>query len=469
MVKKKSMKSGENASPQERTTIGTAMPIESSLMLNREVLFVIPAQLTRPYFLELCRHCEESIFVNNDDRFRIRPILRCVPARGPVESGHAIRTILDRDLKSVSPGQIAAIVVAPTGDQTLERDVASFSKEHAIPAVALSLPFQHPKVFTEYGIAVPPHVISNGTSAVRELGRHAAETLSKSTHTDTIVRSNNPTVLLFPGEENRTDSKERIENFKAGMTNAGVNIGDPSFRIMQSCHWQRRTARKTLIEFMNNRANPRPDVIYCANDSMALGCIDYLEHSFSDRIPVYGFDATEEARVLISSNDNRFFYGTVQQNMSEMATQLRQLLADMLISETPHLKDFRSREVNADTVFCSEGCRVFRAPREECPVPEYEELSGGLEIWIEEQRVDERWEALKRQYEEKYFGQNIKWQIKVSGLTLQQHRTGSRFSKNPHYKKDKDERWGRDGDGRMWRKLDDGRIVWLIDTLFVKR
>jgi hypothetical protein len=155
--------------------------------------------------------------------------------------------------------------------------------------------------------------------------------------------------------------------------------------------------------------------------------------------------------------------------MSEMATQLRQLLADMLISETPHLKDFRSREVNADTVFCSEGCRVFRAPREECPVPEYEELSGGLEIWIEEQRVDERWEALKRQYEEKYFGQNIKWQIKVSGLTLQQHRTGSRFSKNPHYKKDKDERWGRDGDGRMWRKLDDGRIVWLIDTLFVKR
>lgn len=147
----------------------------STLTEPREVLFLIPWGLPRPFFSKLCWECELLIGAIHG----VRPIFRCLH-RDP--DGDLVRDaslVLMRELQWTPSERLIAVVVAPTGDAGLERSIAEFCGENRVQPIALSLPFHSPDLFKQHGFPQPPVVWADGTAKCEELGMLAADRFSR--------------------------------------------------------------------------------------------------------------------------------------------------------------------------------------------------------------------------------------------------------------------------------------------------
>ncbi|WP_086930003.1 LacI family DNA-binding transcriptional regulator [Agarilytica rhodophyticola] len=77
-----------------------------------------------------------------------------------------------------------------------------------------------------------------------------------------------------------------------------LNEGDVSV-LQLSGDYSYQSARELIREMFENKTF-EPDAIVCANDTMAIGCIDALRHEYNMKVPeqvaVVGFDGVSQAR-----------------------------------------------------------------------------------------------------------------------------------------------------------------------------
>lgn len=383
----------------------------------REVLFVIPAQLARAYFLLLYGHCEERI---SNAIPSLRPILRCVHSESDEEIVPGkVASILQREVRWQPRSRIAAIVIAPTESIEMERHVAEFSAEHQIPIVALSLQFPSGTPFAEHELPEPPYVIADGNEACRVLGKHAAERvhqLSRRKHLD---------VVFIPGDKLRRDSRERIASFEEGFRSAGGTKSRVRFLPeLPSCKWQRRRAMEAMGSFL--RKEELPSVVFAASDQMALGACDSLQQRGvkSRSVSVYGFDAIPEVRARLLDPSEPYLCGTVDQNTSVMATRVVELLREMIAVDEPHRRTWRPHVVKADHLLGQRGLRSNDEP----PLYRFSEIDK----WV-----------------------SIEDAAKITGDSksmLAQYRTAKKYSADRRGDNDDQSLWGEDTKGRIWRK-----------------
>src|SRR3954462_2620688 len=85
----------------------------------KEVLFLEPAHLTRPFFSNLYYACESRIY----EKFnRWRPIRRCIPRSANEFDTATVINVLTRELGHSNA--IKLLVVAPTASEELTRGIA---------------------------------------------------------------------------------------------------------------------------------------------------------------------------------------------------------------------------------------------------------------------------------------------------------------------------------------------------------
>ena len=288
----------------------------------KEVIFLIPTRLTRGYFLTLYQRCEQEIYKRFGDE--LRPIARGVPRETKEFDPKEVLSVLEREFHQ--SGTIGYLVVAPTSSRPLAQGVAEIAKRKNIPVIALSLPFPSRVDFEQKGLQVPPSVVSDSESATRQLGIEAAAELKRRRLPSETVCSAN--LVLMPGGRRRIDSVTRLISFDSGLREAGI---ETHCKIAKFCEWRREEARKEMTRILA-QSKDRIDVIFAANDEMALGARQAVltaKVMGNDRVSdcmIFGFDAIDEVVRLIQENDLHF-KGTVEQDLDEMATSLVDILA----------------------------------------------------------------------------------------------------------------------------------------------
>jgi ABC-type sugar transport system substrate-binding protein len=299
----------------------TANPLQAQPM--HEVLLLIPAKLTRPFFAELYCECENSIYDHFGDY--LRPIWRCVPRESDEFDERTVLRVLRREMRQSNA--IRLMVVVPTASKQIAACVAEIGKDRNIPIVALTLPFHCRSVFRKLKLPIPPVVHCDNAQGTRQLGEAAGlEYRRRRPGTQT------PSLVLLPGEGRRIDSITRLRNFVLGIQDTGLR---PHVVSARPCYWQRLAARCEIQRLADQKGTPI-DVVFAANDEMALGARDAILASAGDAAArllsntiVYGFDASFEACSLIQQNDT-WFKGTIKQNLPEMAEALAELIEQVL-------------------------------------------------------------------------------------------------------------------------------------------
>lgn len=323
---------------------------KAGLCVTDEALFVIPARLTRPFFTQLYAACEEKIFQHFKET--IRPVVRAVTSVDAQFDAGEVTRILEREFR-MNPGRIKFLIVVPTDSKELSVGVAQVSSDHSVPVIALTLPFhQWPEKFEdESGNPTgkserklppppPPVILCKSDHGTRELARVAALELRKRA-IDRPIR-----VWVIPGAR-RIDSLWRIKGFMRGLRDQGVRLaGKPNW--LASANWLRRDAydvvRVAIIEHAElvktgNEPTVPVDILFAANDEMALGARDAIRESnrsketrkIAGNCLIFGFDAIAEARSLIKKNNGDIWLkGTVEQQLPLMADRLVAIMKSIL-------------------------------------------------------------------------------------------------------------------------------------------
>lgn len=297
----------------------------------REVLFIIPTNLTRPYFSSLYATCESVLFRRfQGSEVQVRPVLRSVEREFDTAQ---IRAVIEREF-SLSD-RIDFLVVAPTENKDLDQAVSEIlavqakKRDRPLPAVALSLPFHNREVFESQGLQVPPTVVSKSHDAAFELGRNAIDDFVKSN-----AKSKDICVLLIPGKEGRRDSRTRIAYFWRGIVAQHQKTfgGETSSKLRKlrcaECHWSRVLARLNVKALLDNKKTPRIDIIFGSNDEIALGAYEAVRRSSQQQHKsclIYGFDSISEMENnVLQGHPN--LKGTVKQSTKAMADALAEMV-----------------------------------------------------------------------------------------------------------------------------------------------
>jgi ABC-type sugar transport system substrate-binding protein len=294
-------------------------PPRPVFLAMKEILFLIPARLTRPYFSSLCCECEISVYTRFGDE--LRPIWRCVTRETEEFDERTVSAILHREMRQSKA--IGLLVVAPTASEQLTIAVADVARDRKVPVLALSLPFASPSVFTERQLPIPAAVYCDSASGARELARAASRELEGRS-----PRLTKPSVVLIPGQSDRKDSLDRLQSFHAGLIDDGL---EPEITTANACIWQRGPARSEMTRILHELKHTI-DLVFAANDEMALGARDAIREDtgpFATNCMIYGFDAITEVRSLVESGDHHM-RGTSEQDIPQMAQSLTNLIDQVL-------------------------------------------------------------------------------------------------------------------------------------------
>jgi len=88
---------------------------------------------------------------------------------------------------------------------------------------------------------------------------------------------------------------------------------------------------------INNKQTKLPDIIFCANDDMALGCREALRQLGEEKVDtklnnseefpqIIGYDGIEEAKSILRKNDEKYLLATVDVGIEKIAKNTWQLL-----------------------------------------------------------------------------------------------------------------------------------------------
>jgi ABC-type sugar transport system substrate-binding protein len=280
-----------------------------------EVLFLIPTNLTRPFFTQLLQECERAI----STELNLRPILRYVPQDEQEYDEQVVAGLLQKEYGWSQ--RFKVVVVCPTGSPGLTRAIAKaiYDARRGVSLIGLTLPFTDAAIFAEYGMVTPPHVMCDNFAGGRKLGENVAIHLPE--------ERSRPNILLISGPQNRVDSADRIAGFKAGLLNRNIHAEFLHPWEGLICNWRRSDAREGFAQWMRN-SRTRVDVVMAANDDMALGIHDAIgdlrgtpHHRNIANCLIYGFDAIPEMRHRIESGDHHL-KGTIEQPMRQIASNL---------------------------------------------------------------------------------------------------------------------------------------------------
>lgn len=121
-------------------------------------------------------------------------------------------------------------------------------------------------------------------------------------------------VVILMGEKGHSGAIGRTEAVKTALKKSGKKI---NYTFVDYANWSTDTAKEMFDMFL--RTNQKYDVVFCNNDSMALGVIESLKANSIDpsSIPILGVDATKDGCKAISDKTMAF---TVFQNAAGQAS-----------------------------------------------------------------------------------------------------------------------------------------------------
>jgi ribose transport system substrate-binding protein len=134
---------------------------------------------------------------------------------------------------------------------------------------------------------------------------------------------------ILEGIRSATNSANRKQGaLKAFQENPGIQIA-----AMESANWKIDEAFTVTSKIFT--AHPEINILFCANDMMALGAIQYLQSTGKNNVQVAGFDALPEAVKAIREGKLQV---TVDQNADQQGYLGVKFAVDMIQGKKPPLE-----------------------------------------------------------------------------------------------------------------------------------
>jgi len=224
--------------------------------------------LTNPFFAEMERGARRA-----EAELGLHLIVKTAAQETSIDQQIAI-------VESLIAERVDAIVVAP-GDSTSLVPVLARAQAAGIAVVNIDNRLD-PTLVQQLGLTKVPFVSVDNEAGAYEAARAISRHLARPTE-----------AAILEGIRSAQNAIERTTGAqRAFAENPAVHVV-----AVESAHWKIDEAYAVTRKLFN--AHPRLGVIFCANDMMALGALQYLAETGRDAVVVAGFDALDEARAAV--------------------------------------------------------------------------------------------------------------------------------------------------------------------------
>ena len=120
------------------------------------------------------------------------------------------------------------------------------------------------------------------------------ETVAGRVATSRLIKAGRRRIGMINGQEGLDASRDRLKGYRQALSSNDIPF-DPG--LVRPGNWEPSTGYEMTLELM--RISYPPDAIFCANDMMAVGCLDALREIgcvVPDDVSVIGFDDREIAQ-----------------------------------------------------------------------------------------------------------------------------------------------------------------------------
>jgi len=176
--------------------------------------------------------------------------------------------------------KVAAIVIAPGDSQRLV-PILKKAQDAGIKVVNIDNRLE-PQAVAANGMQPIPFISVDNEQAAYLSAKFIANGVSQRTE-----------VAIFEGIRSANNANQR----KLGAERAFKENSKLQVVAMETANWKIDDAYMMAKNVF--RDHPKIELVFCANDMMAIGVIKYLQESGKNKVRVAGFDALEEAKVAI--------------------------------------------------------------------------------------------------------------------------------------------------------------------------
>lgn len=236
----------------------------------KKTVALVMKTLTNPFFIDMERGARKA-----ETELGISLIVRTGAQETSIEQQISI-------VEELIKKKVDAIVIAPGHSRDLI-PVLKRAQDAKIPIVNIDNRLD-PEVSKQMGLINVPFISVDNEEGAYKSARHISDKILKPTE-----------VAVLEGMLGAKNSEQRVAGaIKAFKENKNVKIV-----AVETANWKIDEAFKITSELF--KKHPGIGAIFCANDMMALGAIEYLSKAGIKGVLVAGFDALEEAKEAIKA------------------------------------------------------------------------------------------------------------------------------------------------------------------------
>ena len=275
-------KSNESDKTKKQNTLSQALPSEET-----KTVALVMKTLTNPFFIEMERGARQA-----EKELGIRLLVKTAAQETSIQQQISIVDELIRK-------KVDAIVIAP-GDSVELIPVLKQAQDAGIIVINIDNRLD-PKYSKITGLIDVPFISVDNKQAAY---------LATQTITSKITKPTS--VAILEGIRGAANAEDR----KNGAIKAFNEQPLAKLVAMESANWKIDEAFEVTKQMFNQ--HPDINALFCANDMMALGAIEYLQSSGRNDVLVAAFDALDQAKDAIRAGT---LVATVDQQAAEQGYQ----------------------------------------------------------------------------------------------------------------------------------------------------
>jgi ribose transport system substrate-binding protein len=276
-----------NDAGSDSSKVQTSQPQAKSAVAEKKTIALVMKTLTNPFFIEMERGARRA-----EKEFGLHLLVKTAAQETSIQQQIGI-------VEDLIHAKVDAIVIAP-GDSVELIPVLKQAQDAGIVVINIDNRLD-PKYSEISGLVAVPFI---------SVDNQQAAYLSAKTLTS---RLNQPTaVAILEGIREAGNAEDR----KNGALKAFQEQPLATLVAMETAHWKIDEGFEVTQQILEQ--HPEVGAIFCANDMMALGAIQYLQSAGRHDVLVAAYDALEQAKDAIRAGN---LVATVDQQAAEQGYQ----------------------------------------------------------------------------------------------------------------------------------------------------
>lgn len=245
-----------------------ANPAEATSSAQTKTIALVMKTLTNPFFVEMENGARKA-----ENEFGIQLIVKTAAQETSIQQQIAI-------VEELIHLKVDAIVIAP-GDSKELIPVLKKAQDAGIKVVNIDNQLDA-ELSQKLGLVDVPFISVDNKKGAYLSAKFISDKITTPTK-----------VILLEGIQEARNAQDRLAGAKlAFMENPNITIV-----ASETAHWKIDEAYDVTTRLF--QANPDIGAIFCANDMMALGAVQYLEEKQLSNVLVAGYDNLQEAQQAI--------------------------------------------------------------------------------------------------------------------------------------------------------------------------